>query len=99
MFIKTKYFEGQVVPRWATYVDGSPALQLYTPSGELVMTATVCLAEYGDMPAPGHIFLKTWSENEGIYEALYAAGIVGEISRVIPAGFAQALEVPLKEAV
>ena len=100
MHIKTKYLDDEVVLQFPPYpADGSTAIVLTSPRGEPLMTATTCLAAYGDTPEPGHVFLKTWSENEGIYEALLAAGVIGEFTRVIPAGYAQALEVPLKESV
>ena len=99
MHIKTKYLDDEVVFWRTSYVDGSTAIVLTSPDGEPLMTATVCLAAYGDTPEPGHVFLKTWSENEGIYEALLAAGVIGEFTRVIPAGYAQALECPLTESV
>lgn len=97
MHIKTKYLDDEVVFQRTSYADGSTAIVLTSPHGEPLMTATTCLAAYGETPEPGHVFLKTWSENEGIYEALLSAGVIGEFTRVIPAGYAQALEVPLKE--
>jgi len=99
MHIKTKYLDDEVIFQRTSYADGSTALLLTSPRGEQLMTATTSLAAYGDTPQPGHVFLKTWSENEGIYEALLEAGVIGEFTRVIPAGYAQALEVPLKESV
>ena len=57
---------------------------------ELLCVATVMIMGY--KPAPGCVFIKNWSENEGVYEALFAAGVVGPIIRKIPAGFIEAYE-------
>ena len=35
---------------------------------------------------PGEIILKTWSENDGILEALTEAGIVADTGRRVPCG-------------
>lgn len=58
------------------YGDGTPALQIKdAETREPVMTVTVRLV---GNPAPeGHVWLKDWSENEGVTDALIAAGVVG----------------------
>ena len=98
MHIKTKYLDDEVVFQRTSYADGSTAIVLTSPDGEPLMTSTTCLKAYGETPRPGHVFITTWSENEGIYEALLAAGVIGEFIRVVPAGYEQALECPLKES-
>ncbi len=66
------------------YSDGSVPLKLFSLSGEPLATPTVCLEEMGESPAPGNVFIKTWTENEGIYEGLRRAAVVGpELRRVI----------------
>jgi len=57
---------------------------------EILCVATTMILGYD--PAPGCVFIKNWSENEGVYEALFAAGVVGPIIRKIPAGFTEAYE-------
>src|SRR5580658_4593005 len=45
--------------------------------GEPVCVATVNIEEWGAVPAPaGCVWIKTWSENEGIDRALADAGVV-----------------------
>ena len=41
---------------------------------------------------PGHVLIKDWSENEGLYKALFNAGVVGPIVRKVPTGFVVAYE-------
>jgi hypothetical protein len=54
--------------------------------------ATVALEQ---LPAEGHVFIKDWSENSGMLASLQAAGVIGDVVRVIPTGFVVAHEVPL----
>ena len=45
--------------------------------GERLGVATTALVAAGyPRPEPGNVWLKTWSENEGIAEALVAGGVV-----------------------
>ena len=72
---------------------GAPAILLrdsYT--GEPIATATVNL---GVMPKPGNVIIKTWSENEGIDDALAEAGVLGERVAIHPAGMTYAIEYEL----
>jgi hypothetical protein len=75
--------------------DDSPAIRIATEDGELLTTATVCL----DVPPPdGHVWLKGWTENEGIPEALQAAGVLRLTGGIQRAGHAVALLAELTEA-
>lgn len=73
------------------YVDGAtPALQLVdTDTGEPLCTASVALPT---PPREGYVFIKDWSENAGVLEGLQRAGIIGEVEREVPTGFATAKE-------
>lgn len=71
-----------------TYTEGGLALRL-VKDHEPYATITTCLpdVELGE----GEFHVKTWSENEGLVEALLESGVLqttGECSR---AGYAQAL--------
>lgn len=56
--------------------DGTSEPGLSYP-GERLGVATTALVAYGyPRPEPGNVWLKTWSENEGIAEALVAGGVV-----------------------
>ena len=71
--------------------NDSVSLTLFDANAdELLCVATVMIMGYKQ--APGCVFIKNWSENEGVYEALFAAGVVGTIIRKIPAGFIEAYE-------
>lgn len=76
------------------YADGvTPALQVTdSETGEPLLTASVALDQ---PPREGHVFIKDWSENAGVLEALQSAGIVGEVTREVPSGYVQVKEVPL----
>lgn len=69
--VKTKY-----------QVDESIALKLTHPEDGPIATATVWLENY---PITGeykkdHCWIKTWSKNEGIFEALVEAGIIEKVN-------------------
>lgn len=75
------------------YANGRPALQLVNASdGSPVATATVNMPDH---PAgPNHVFIKDYSENEGMLAALIEAGVVRDMSMRIMSGF---VEVPICE--
>ena len=71
----TRFSGGLMVPEVSWYMeDGALSISLVDPlTAEPSATATVCL----DRPPPDfHLYLKDWAQNEGIPEALVAAGIV-----------------------
>lgn len=93
---------------WGQYQGGKIALRLVDADpegwGEQVATATVNLY---DPPPPAemwdpkkHVWIKSWSENEGMYEALVAAGVIQEvmIRETWPAGYCRAFLGILTEA-
>ena len=65
------------------------AIILYRPAtGEQWCVASVCLPQYRQ--AADEVFIKNWSENEGLLDALVAGGIVENTGRVLPTGFVRA---------
>ncbi len=54
--------------------------------GEPVACATVCLAGEYAPPTEGHIYVKMWSENEGVLEALVLAQIVKDTRHRLSVG-------------
>lgn len=50
--------------------------------------ATTNIAGFS-VPA-GYVLIKTWSENEGVYEALLNAKVIGPVEEKIRSGFATA---------
>lgn len=90
--VNAKFVNEDVLLSFANYGDGSVAIQAVSLGREPMFTATVCI----DEPAKkGHVFLKDWSENEGIPDALVKAGIVELTGRTVPTGYCEALEAKL----
>jgi hypothetical protein len=90
--VSTQYISEEAVIERRTYPNGSTALCLDGLDGEHLAVATVALEQ---LPAEGHVFIKDWSENSGMLASLQAAGVIGDVVRVIPTGFVVAHEVPL----
>ena len=91
--VKSKYInEDVILDMDRHYGNGSRAITATTLQGEPQFTATVALAE---IPTEGCVFLKGWSENEGIPEALVKAGVVELTGRTIPSGYCEAVEAKL----
>lgn len=76
------------VIEFGRYQSGEIAIQIFNRYGEPEATATVSLVPYG-APPPGErgVYLKDWSENEGIVQALVDAGIVELTGEAVPTGF------------
>ena len=93
IYVKSKYTDEKVILDMdRKYGNGSQAITATTLQGEPQFTATVALDE---LPADGCVFLKGWSENEGIPEALVKAGIVELTGRTVPTGYCEAVEAKL----
>jgi|688.fasta_scaffold963504_1 hypothetical protein len=84
------YINGEAVIKRATYPNGSTALLLESTTGESLAVATVALDV---LPDDGNVFIKSWSENEGLLDSLQRAGVVGPVIRSVPTGFVSAQEV------
>lgn len=91
--VTTKYTDTNVDLVFGRYGDGSVAIQaMNADDGMMEFTATVALDR---VPDPGNVFIKNWSENEGVYQALLVTGVIGPVIRRVPSGFVEALECPL----
>ena len=93
--IKSKYTNEMVELTFRFYGNGSTAITGTSLEHEPLFTATVALDE---IPKPGYVFLKGWSENEGIPAALVSAGIVKLTGKTIPTGYCEAQEAQLLKA-
>lgn len=74
--VKTKWLDEEGYLGVGCYIDGTTAWQIHAEDGEPLIVPTVCLVDYGFLPAPGNVFIKNYSENEGILECLTEAGII-----------------------
>jgi hypothetical protein len=62
--------------RFGRYASGELAIAIVN-DGEMQARATVCLEGWGvDAASDGHVWVKTWSENEGMDRALADAGVI-----------------------
>lgn len=88
--IKFKHYTCDVL--FMPYQDnGRPAIILFDAfDGEQITTASVNLPD--EPIEDGYIFIKNWSENDGILEVLEEAGIVKRTGRMVPTGFVEAHE-------
>jgi hypothetical protein len=91
--IKAKYVDEEIDLVFGKYPNGTKAIRGYSLNGEPIFTATVAIenAKLND----GCVFLKGWSENEGIPKALESAGIVKLTERKVPTGYVVAIEAKL----
>lgn len=81
--VRASWVNSLVFLKKKTYVDGSIAILAEVAKGKdkgaPEFIATVCLDE---KPSDGCVWLKGWTENEGIPEALEAAGVVMLTNRI-----------------
>ncbi len=92
VIIQAKHVKGLMHLEAGKYGNGTTAIQGFNADWEPEFKATVALDA---KPAEGCVFLKGWSENEGIPEALRDAGIVEFTGRKIPTGHVEAIEARL----
>jgi hypothetical protein len=95
-----KHFKAATVFRTTYPADGSIAL-VSAPGLPNQQVYTVCLAgsynEVGEVPEvkPDHVWIKNWSENEGVVAALTDAGLVEVTGATWPCGYTYAIEARL----
>lgn len=90
VFISARYIKQSALIDIACYMDGSPAWVLKSEFGEPLARATVCMMDFNREPDAGCIFVKDYSENEGMAQALVEAGLVEPPHEYIDAGLAVA---------
>lgn len=84
--IRTKYINQPALLSLGEYENGATALSLFDPvDGEPLAVATVNLPH--EVPAPGNVFIKNYSENEGMVDTLVRAGVIGSPIRFLDAGY------------
>lgn len=97
--LRLTYIDCDAQPVFTRYQNGQPAIQLVATDsernraldmgpGDPIATASVAMPE---PPPPGSVWIKDWSENEGMAEALIAAGIIApEPTAQLASGFVTA---------
>jgi len=71
--VATPPYAGRI--RFGQYSDGATAIEIH--EDEPVCRATVSLEDLDAPPIEPHqVWIKTWGENEGVLDALIAAGVV-----------------------
>ena len=92
--LDAKYVKGSAGVVFGKYANDRVAIQLTDIEDHCPLcTATVNIPE-AQLDA-GKVFLKGWSENEGVPQALDKAGIVKLTGRTVPSGFVEADEAEL----
>jgi hypothetical protein len=87
--LHSKYMHGNHNIEIVQYAMGGNCIRITDAlDGSPAATATVCIPE-APLP-PGQVWLKGWSENEGLPEALAAAGVVELLTQVYRCGHAYA---------
>lgn len=74
LIAKSRYGQGGTVV-FAEYANGDTAIIIESESGEREGILTVCIVP-APKPGPDQVWVKTWSENEGILEAAIVSGII-----------------------
>lgn len=70
---------------------GGVALQfVHVETGEPGFTATVNIPAMAHSLEPNQVFIKNWSENEGVLDELVRLGIVEDTGLRVPTGFVEA---------
>ena len=87
--IDAENIKGNVTVEILKYAKGGACIRLIdAEDGCPAATATVCIPEA--QPPPWHVWLKGWSENKGLPEALAAAGVVKLLPQTRRCGCAHA---------
>jgi len=71
--------------------NGETAIRIFAEDGEPEATATVAIENAPTAHTRNGVWLKGWSENEGVPEALEKAGIVKLTGETHPTGFCEAV--------
>jgi hypothetical protein len=83
-------YKGEVLKLYEVghYADGTPVLEVYDEDGlpYAKMTVSVPFTELAD----DEYLIKTWSENQALFEYLVAEKILEPVGRLVATGYVQA---------
>ena len=86
MIVKFKEWECEL--QFGKYSNGATALQLIdAEDGQPIATASVNLVGQSEHLDPDEVFIKDWSENEGMLDALIESGVISKPILAAPTGF------------
>ena len=86
---KAKYIPANTIVNKTQYADGNTALTAIDPiSHEPAGTLTVNIPE--TTLNANHVWIKDWSENEGVLNALIESKLVENLNVTYPQGFCEA---------
>ena len=88
-------FNGFLELKKFAYNNNVPALVLFDDEDEEFMTASVNVVEHAHRLGKNQTFIKNWTENEGILEALQAENVIGPVLFTVPCGYTQAQAVEI----
>ena len=86
---KWKHYSGTIQRARYGHDQSEAWLYVDTDDGQPIATLTVCL---DDPPPDGHVYIKDYSENEGVLAALIEQGMVEDTGKRVPSGW---VDVPL----
>jgi hypothetical protein len=92
-----RVFDVECYLEFASYPNGKPAIRLIDSRDDEEYTIATVNVPFADLP-PGHVAIKSYSENEGVLEALIEAGVVKDTGVKLPSGFVSLPVVALTEA-
>jgi hypothetical protein len=91
-----RVFDVECYLEFDTYSNGKTAIRLIDSSDDEEYTVATVNVPFADLP-PGHVAIKSYSENEGVLEALIEAGVVKDTGVKLPSGFISLPVVALTE--
>lgn len=87
IFCDPAYIQTGLYPKIDPYEPEQFGWRVMSNDGEYLGMATVNLADYGDFPEPGCVFVKITPELGGWLDSLIAAGFVEATGRILSAGY------------
>ncbi len=89
MIVQFKEWECELV--FGKYHNGATALELIdAEDGQPIAMASVNVAGHSEHLDSDEMFIKDWSENEGMLDTLIKAGVVSPTIFSVPTGFVSA---------
>lgn len=80
--LKAQYLDDEGDVFMHEYVDGQLALEFRSLDGEPLAILSINLVGHGLIAPSGHVFVKNYSEGEGLTEAMEEAGIATYVETV-----------------